>query len=455
MRSFLSELCTVLFLGTFLFPRPLVGQTGNGKLRTVVIDPGHGGHDPGAVANGVREKDIVLQVALRLGNKIKSEFPDVKLIYTRSKDTFIPLYERAAIAIRNKADVFISLHANYVAETSVKGTETFTLGLHRSQENLEVAKKENSVILLEEDYSTNYQGFDPNETESYIMFESMQAEYQSQSIELAASIQDEFAQNLKWNHRGVKQAGFLVLRETSMPSVLIEVGFISNPEERKFLVSDGGKEKVAESVFRAFSTYKKGIDRKSRFELAQAGQIATGETSGPGQAGTENKTAENRADGAIAEENQSKQSVQNHESQNRNPVDSVKSSRDTALSISKMNVKNTNRTLPAKPGNENMTTPPPGKSSVEAKKEQPTIEPGQVFYSVQVGAIATPLEPSPQNFKGENGIFRVKVHPWYKFYSGKFKTIEEALKERSRLTGKFPGAFVVIVENDIPRPSNR
>jgi N-acetylmuramoyl-L-alanine amidase len=236
-------------------------------LRTVVLDPGHGGMDPGAVSGGVQEKDIVLDVALRLGKKIEAAFPDVKVVYTRDKDVFVPLFQRAEIANRNKADVFISLHANYVSSPSVSGTETFTLGLHRSQENLEVAKKENAVILLEEDYSTNYEGFNPREAESYIMFENLQSEYQGQSIDFAAHIQNRFRQNLSIADRGVKQAGFLVLRRATMPSVLVEIGFISNPAERKFLVSETGKTKVTESIFEAFSNYKKTVDERSRFNI--------------------------------------------------------------------------------------------------------------------------------------------------------------------------------------------
>jgi len=269
----------IWLIGLTLWPVMACGQPAGEvrELQTVVIDPGHGGNDPGAVAAGIREKDLVLDVSLRLGRMISEAYPGVKVHYTRSKDVFIPLHARASAAVRHKADLFISVHANWVSQTSVGGTETFTLGLHRSQENLEVAKKENSVILLEEDYSTNYEGFNPNETESYIMFENMQSEYQSQSISLAAHIQEEFTRHLRLHNRGVKQAGFLVLRQITMPGVLVEIGFISNPTERKFLVSEEGKRKVAESLFKAFKTYKKEIDDRSRFTTVAGNTPVTGQ----------------------------------------------------------------------------------------------------------------------------------------------------------------------------------
>ncbi|MCL1822490.1 MAG: N-acetylmuramoyl-L-alanine amidase [Prolixibacteraceae bacterium] len=236
-------------------------------MRTVVIDAGHGGKDPGAVSAGIREKDITLDVATKLGNMIKAQYPDVKVVYTRSRDVFLALHERAEIANKNKADLFMSIHVNCVSSPSASGTETFSLGLHRSQENLEVAKKENSVILLEDDYNANYEGFNPNEAESYIMFENLQSEYQNQSIHLAASIQEQFQSNLSMKNRGVKQAGFLVLREAGMPSILTEIGFLSNPADRKLLTTAAGKEKVVKSLFNAFSSYKQVIDQRSNFQV--------------------------------------------------------------------------------------------------------------------------------------------------------------------------------------------
>ena len=236
-------------------------------VSVVVIDPGHGGKDPGAVVGNAREKDIVLDIGLKLGQLIKTHFPDTKVIYTRNRDVFIPLYRRAEIANKNNADLFISIHANYVGARSVQGTETFVLGQHRSEDNLDVAKKENSVILLEDDYTTKYEGFDPNSAESYIMFELVQDEYLEQSVMLASDIQDQFKQKTNRLDRSVKQAGFLVLRETTMPSVLIETGFLSHPSERNYLMSKTGRSNIASAIFSAFKDYKKKIEEKSSFAI--------------------------------------------------------------------------------------------------------------------------------------------------------------------------------------------
>ena len=176
---------------------PANRQNDYSRIRTVVIDPGHGGKDPGAVYGNVREKEIVLDIALKLGNYIQSAFPDVKVIYTRSKDVFVPLFQRAAIANKSNADLFISIHVNAVSRGQAQGTETYILGQHRTKENLEVAKKENAVILLEADYKTVYQGFDPNSPESYIMFELVQDEYLEQSAMLASAIQDQFRERVQ------------------------------------------------------------------------------------------------------------------------------------------------------------------------------------------------------------------------------------------------------------------
>jgi N-acetylmuramoyl-L-alanine amidase len=263
----------LIFLIALLKGYKTQGKTGSpafqdeSKVSVVVIDPGHGGKDPGAVVGAAREKDIVLDIALKLGASIKTNFPDTKVIYTRDKDVFVPLYKRAEIANRNHADLFISIHANYVAAKSVQGTETFVLGQHRSEDNLEVAKKENSVILLEDNYSTTYENFDPNSPESYIMFEMIQDEYLDQSVMLASVIQDQFREVAKRHDRSVKQAGFLVLRETTMPSVLVEAGFLSHTAERNYLLSEAGRSNIALSVFKAFKEYKRRIEEKSSFNL--------------------------------------------------------------------------------------------------------------------------------------------------------------------------------------------
>lgn len=234
-----------------------------GDTFIVVIDAGHGGKDPGAKGVKTNEKTINLAVALKLGNLISAGHDDVQVIYTRKTDKFVELSERANIANRNKADLFISIHTNSLKKknASVKGAETYTLGLAKTQENLEVAMLENSVILLEDDYRQRYEGFDPNSSESYIIFEFMQNKHVEQSVSFASEIQKEFVAARRVN-RGVRQAGFLVLKATSMPSVLIELGFISNHEEERYMHSTEGQNKLAKAIYSAFSRYKRNYVRK-------------------------------------------------------------------------------------------------------------------------------------------------------------------------------------------------
>lgn len=229
-----------------------------GKDFVVVIDAGHGGHDPGAIGKISKEKNINLNVALKVGNLIKKNCNDVKVVYTRSKDVFIPLARRAEIANNAKADLFISIHTNALAKNrTAKGASTWTLGLAKSEANLEVAKRENAVILYESDYQTRYAGFNPNSAESYIIFEFMQDKYMEQSVHLASLVQKQFRNTCKRVDRGVHQAGFLVLKASAMPSILVELGFISTPEEERYLNSESGASTMANGIYRAFLNYKR------------------------------------------------------------------------------------------------------------------------------------------------------------------------------------------------------
>jgi N-acetylmuramoyl-L-alanine amidase len=230
------------------------------KIRTIVIDAGHGGKDPGALGKKSKEKDIVLSIALKTGAYIEKHLPEVKVIYTRTTDVFIPLNKRADIANKNHADLFISIHANSNTNPKPFGSETFVMGLHKNQGNLEVAMKENSVITFEEDYKTKYEGFDPNDVESYIMLSVVQDIYQEYSLTAASLIQDQFRERAKRKDRGVSPAGFLVLWKTSTPSILIETGFISNPVEEEYLISEQGQDYLASAIFRAFRDYKNYIE---------------------------------------------------------------------------------------------------------------------------------------------------------------------------------------------------
>ncbi len=237
---------------------------GKNTIRKVVIDAGHGGKDPGCLGAGSKEKEITLGIALLLQKKINKAFPEVKVILTRDKDEFIPLHERSQIANKSKADLFISLHCNAVESGNhVKGSETYVLGLHRAEANLAVARRENEAILLEDNYKLNYGDFDPNSPEAYILMAMYQNAYLEQSIVFADFVEQAIHGHAKRHSKGVKQAGFLVLRETAMPSVLVEAGFLSNVDDEKFLRTTNGQELVAESLLKAFSRYKRHIEGES------------------------------------------------------------------------------------------------------------------------------------------------------------------------------------------------
>ena len=243
----------------------------------VVLDAGHGGHDPGNRGNGYYEKNIALNIVLKVG-AILEKVPNVKVIYTRKTDKFITLKGRADIANNAKADLFVSVHCN-AHSSQAKGTETFVLGLSRNEDNLEVAKRENSVIYLEKDYETTYGGFDPNSPESYIGLILMQEEYLDQSIMLADFIQKNFTNDLKRVNRGVKQNIFLVLRETYMPSVLVETGFLTNNEEGKYLNGKSGQTDMAQAIADAVVNYKRSINLDSFEETLDAAPVKTEVTS--------------------------------------------------------------------------------------------------------------------------------------------------------------------------------
>ncbi len=228
----------------------------NNPVKTIVIDPGHGGRDPGGSGSFIMEKEVVLNISLILNDLLNRYFPDVNVILTREEDEFVPLHERARIANENNADLFISVHCNVApGRPHVKGSETFVLGLHRAQENLEVAKRENAVIALEEDYEEHYGGYDPNSPEGHIIFSAYQNAYLGHSIRFASLVEEEFKNTAGRNSRGVKQAGFLVLRQATMPSVLVEAGFLSNPTEEKYLASEEGQREIALSILRGIQQY--------------------------------------------------------------------------------------------------------------------------------------------------------------------------------------------------------
>lgn len=229
-------------------------------MKTIVIDPGHGGTDPGCITTNAQEKTIALQVSLKLGKILNDSLPGMNVIYTRKTDKFVDLNERAVMANKAKADLFLCIHVNTSGSTSAYGTESFAMGLHKTEGNLAVAKRENEVILLEKDYKEKYEGFDPNSPESNIIFTMNQNAFLNQSLNLAAKIENEFKKSKRFS-RGVKQAGFLVLWKCSMPSVLCETGFISNPTERAYITNDSCQNIIAQNLYRAIKNYKISVEK--------------------------------------------------------------------------------------------------------------------------------------------------------------------------------------------------
>ena len=250
-----------LFLN-FIIPNDVQAQK-EGKIKTVVIDAGHGGKDPGAIGKKSKEKDITLSVAKKTGEYIKQHCPDVNVVYTRSGDTFVSLLRRAQIANEKNADLFISIHCNANASPQPSGVETFVMGEHRNAANLEVAKLENASILYEDNAEEDYGSFNPNSPEAYIMLNFFQSEYKNASLDFAEHIQDQLVKRVGRKDRGVQQAGFLVLYKTAMPSVLVEIGFLSNPNEENFLCSADGQTYIASALFRAFRDYKEAYEKEN------------------------------------------------------------------------------------------------------------------------------------------------------------------------------------------------
>lgn len=249
----------VLFFIAFLliYSSDIQGQN---LVDRIVIDAGHGGKDPGASGKHSREKDITLAIALKAGQLVERNLKDVNVIYTRKTDVFIPLNTRANIANNSKADLFISIHCNSNTSSQPKGSETYVMGMHKSEDNLKVAMLENSAILLEDDYKTNYEGFDPSSTENHIIFNFFQNSFQVQNLEMASTLQKEFKLNTAVRDRGVNSAGFWVLYKTAMPGVLIELGFLSNSSDEAYLLSAKGQNQMAQAIFNAIKSFKENHD---------------------------------------------------------------------------------------------------------------------------------------------------------------------------------------------------
>ena len=367
--------------------------TAAGKRFTLVIDAGHGGHDVGAKGDFSYEKNINLNVALAFGRYVERNCPDVKVVYTRKTDVFIPLHRRASIANKNKADVFISIHTNALPGGHIaRGLETYTMGMRRSDENLSAAKRENSVIMIEKDYKEHYEGYDPNSPESTIMFEFMHDKNMSRSVELAQYVQSSVCSIAKRPNKGVKQDVFLVLRETSMPACLIELGFITTPDEEKFLNNKSNIDKMARGIYEAFAKYKAKYDK---------------DITVPYDAKSDDKI-----------EVPSIVPPENDETDDRND----------------------------KPEKLKKTTKKEIKTVEEAVDNEDENS-GRPIFKVQILASSKRLAAGNSNFKGLDGIDSYEENGLIKYTYGSSTDYNEIYRLRKSILDKFPQAFIIAFKN--------
>ena len=379
----------ILCLILFIFPAAFAQNTLT-RIDRVVIDAGHGGEDPGALGKHSREKDIVLAIALKTGEYIEKNMPDVNVIYTRKSDVFIELYKRAQIANESHADLFISIHCNANPRTSPYGAETYVMGLHKSEDNLEVAKLENAAILLESDYTANYEGFDPNSDEAYIVFNLYQNIFLDQSLSMAVNVQEQFRERVGRNDRGVKQAGFLVLYRTTMPGVLIETGFLSNTEEERYLMSEEGQVYLASAIYRAFRDYKNKME-------SSASDLLSG-----------------------AEKNREKPDLP------KTPPEKTTSKPDKSMN------------------------PAPSEKPATKPSDSPAASRDNVFFRVQFYSSSERLPLNSKLFKGIQDVREYSHGGLYKYTTGNESTLEKAstLCKTIRSMG-FNDAFVVAFQNEM------
>lgn len=402
---FKAPLIVILFIITNSMSGQPTNVNSDNKIRTVVIDPGHGGKDPGAIGKKGKEKDVVLAIGLKLGDYIEKNIPDVKVIYTRKTDEFIPLYKRAEIANKANADLFISLHANGSKSTKPYGTETLVLGLHRSNENFEVAKRENSVILMEEDHTVRYDNFDPESPESYIIFQYMVNIYDKHSVNFADYVQDQFLERAKRKDRGVKRQGLLVLAQTSMPGVLIETGFITNPTEEKYLMSDDGQSYIASAIYRAFKEYKKEFESKS----------LGGSNESIAETATEKTPTTNEEQNTVQKETQ--------------PAEIENETNGTEVQAS-VNESNTDQ------------------EEIKDKNRPRTAKNAKnIYFKVQVLSSSSSIPLDSAEFKEFNDVEEFKTDSNYKYAVGHKKTYDEIVVFSKLVKNRFPDAFIIAVQD--------
>lgn len=364
-------------------------------LNKIVIDAGHGGKDPGASGKYSREKDVALSVALQTGKLIQQKHPDVEIIYTRKTDVFIPLKERAEIANKSNADLFISIHCNANKSSQPHGSETYVMGLHKSEANLSVAKTENSAILFEEDYETNYDGFDPTSEENHIIFNFFQNSFLSHNLDLATRVQNQFSEYTPLHNRGVKQAGFWVLYKTTMPGILIETGFLSNSSDEKFLNSKEGQKELSEAITSAISDYKKDHDAKEQLKAVHLKETPQ----------TDNIIEENPA-----------------------PSETVQKEVEDTKQEEVIPVPEDDKT----------------KLKVEEVKEELKNEPELAIFKIQFLSLSTQKELKGGNYDKLPNISSYLHSGMFRYTSGATKNYEEAVEMQSKVRkAGFKDAFVV------------
>lgn len=446
-----------------LLPLVSAGQPVSQRIGCVVIDAGHGGHDFGCISADKKtaEKSIALDVSLKFGAMIKEAYPDMKVVYTRKKDLFIPLSERADIANRNKADFFISIHVNSAGKsTQPNGTETFTMGTHVNSRNFEVSKRENSVILMEDDYNTKYEGFNPDSPESYIIFSLLQNAYSEQSIEFAELIQKEYVKGPVKYNRGVKQAGFLVLWRTTMPSVLTEIGFMSNPGDLAQMRSEKGRAGIAQRLFAAFSKYKKAYEAGSGSSAESSSGNASAANSGT-SSGTYSGTSSESSSGAASEAVSNK--VQENDGNSGGKKDGIQGNNDepknnTDKTGGKTGSETDSRTdsrIDSKAGAKtDIKTDIGTDSKANGNTGGRTDSKNDDYYSIQVLSVTKKLAAGAPDLKGRKDLQYIRTdNGLYKYHTGRYATWNDASRELAKVRKTFGGAFVIRIKDGriVPR----
>ena len=397
---------------------------------TLVIDPGHGGHDAGAIGAISKEKDINLNIALAFGRYVERNLPDVNVIYTRKTDVFIPLHQRADIANKAKADLFISVHTNSVASGRyVKGFQVYTLGMHRAKANLDVAMRENSVISMEKGYQQTYQGFDPNSSESYIMFEFMQNANMERSVELARMIQNSVCSSAGRIDKGVHQAGFLVLRESYMPSCLIELGFITAADEEEYLNSPAGIDAMAKGIYNAFVQYKNAYDTRIvvPYRPVENKRIVIDRVV---------PTAPTTKPRPVAPIERSRSAAPVQRSRSTVPVEQPRSSTPAPPARPMNKVQEAKKRI----SDAIRELLPCNDSEAETAKSVPV-------FKVQVLASNRQLRSGSELFRGHTDIDCVQEGNFYKYCIGSSTNYNDISRLRGKLLKDFPQSFIIAYKN--------